>query len=38
MALLAVFWDKVLVIGIVIDLALMAIAVTRPEWAGRLLG
>jgi hypothetical protein len=38
MALLAVFWDTVLVIGIVIDAALVVIAVTRPEWADRLVG
>ncbi len=38
MALLAVFWDTVLVIGIVIDVALVVIAVTRPEWADRLVG
>ena len=38
MALLAVFWDTVLVIGIGIDVALVVIAVTRPEWADRLVG
>jgi hypothetical protein len=38
MALLAGFWDTMLVIGIVIDVALMVIAVTRPEWADRLVG
>jgi hypothetical protein len=38
MALLAVFWDTVLVIGIVIDVALVVIAVTRPAWADRLVG
>jgi hypothetical protein len=38
MALLAVFWDTVLVIGIVIDVALVVIAVARPEWADRLVG
>jgi hypothetical protein len=38
MALLAAFWDTVLVIGIVIDLALAVIAVARPEWADRLVG
>jgi hypothetical protein len=31
MALLAVFWDTVLVIGIVIDVALVVIAVTRQS-------
>ena len=38
MALLAAFWDTVLVIGIGIDVALLVIAVTRPEWADRLVG
>jgi hypothetical protein len=38
MGVLAVFWDTVLVIGIVIDVALVVIAVTRPEWADRLVG
>ena len=38
MALLAAFWDTVLVIGIVIDAALMVIAVTRPAWADRVVG
>ena len=38
MALLAAFWDTVLVIGIGIDVALLAVAVTRPEWADRLVG
>ena len=38
MALLAAFWDTVLVIGIVIDVALVVIAVARPGWADRLVG
>lgn len=38
MALLAAFWDTVLVIGIVIDATLVVIAVTRPGWADRLIG
>ena len=38
MALLAAFWDTVLVIGIGIDVALLVIAVTRPAWADRLVG
>jgi hypothetical protein len=38
MALLTAFWDTVLVIGIVIDLALAVTAVARPEWADRLVG
>ena len=35
MALLAAFWDTILVIGI--DLALLVIAVTRLAWADRLI-
>jgi hypothetical protein len=38
MALLAAFWDTTLVIGIGIDIALLVIAVARPEWADRLVG
>ncbi len=38
MALLAAFWDTVLVIGIGIGVALLAVAVTRPAWADRLVG
>ena len=38
MALLAGFWDTMLVIGIVIDVALVVIAMTRPVWADRLVG
>ena len=38
MALLAAFWDTMLVIGIGIDVALLVIAVTRPAWADRLVG
>jgi len=38
MALLAAFWDTMLVIGIGIDVALLVIAVARPEWADRLVG
>jgi hypothetical protein len=38
MALLAAFWDTVLAIGIVIDVALLAVAVTQPAWADRLIG
>jgi hypothetical protein len=37
-ALLAAFWDTMLVIGIVIDAALVVIAVTLPAWADRLVG
>ena len=37
-ALLAVFWDTALVIGIGLDVALVVIAVARPEWADRLVG
>jgi hypothetical protein len=38
MALLAACWDTMLVIGIVIDVALLVIAVAGPEWADRLVG
>ena len=38
MALLVTFWNTRLVIGIVIDVALLVIAVMRPEWADRLVG
>lgn len=37
-ALLAAFWDTVLVIGVAIDVALVVIAVARPGWADRLVG
>ncbi len=37
-ALLAAFWDTRLVIGIVIDVALLAVAVAHPAWAGKLAG
>jgi hypothetical protein len=37
-ALLVVFWDIRLVFGLAIDVALLAIAVTRPHWAEQLLG
>ena len=37
-ALLAAFWDTMLVIGIAIDVALVVIAVTLPAWADRLVG
>jgi hypothetical protein len=38
MTLLAAFWDTMVVIGIVIDVALVVIAATRPGWADRLVG
>jgi hypothetical protein len=37
-ALLVAFWNSALIIGIAIDLALVAVSVTRPDWAGRLVG
>lgn len=37
-ALLVGFWDIRLVFGLAIDVALMTIAVTRPHWAGQLMG
>jgi multisubunit Na+/H+ antiporter MnhC subunit len=36
--LLVTYWDSALAIGIAIDLALAAVAVTRPDWADRLVG
>jgi hypothetical protein len=38
MVLLAAFWDTSLVAGIVIDVALLVIAVTRLAWADRVAG
>ena len=37
LVLLAAFWNTQLVFGIVIDLALLAPAIIRPDWAERLL-
>jgi hypothetical protein len=36
--LLVVFWDLRLVFGLAIDVALLTIAVTRPDWAEQLVG
>lgn len=36
--LLVMYWNSALAIGIAIDLALATLAVTRPEWADRLVG
>ena len=36
--LLLVFWDRWLVIGLAIDVALVAVAVTHPHWAQVLAG
>lgn len=38
LALLASFWSWSLVFGVLIDVALIAIAVIRPEWADRIGG
>lgn len=38
MVLLAAFWNTGLVAGIIIDVALLVIAVTRPAWADRVTG
>lgn len=35
---LITFWNARLILGVVIDLALIAVAVTRPEWAERIAG
>ena len=37
MALLILFWNTWLVFGIGIDIALLAVAVIRPDWAERFL-
>jgi hypothetical protein len=36
--LLALFWDIHLVFGLTIDVALLAVAVTRPHWAKQSIG
>ena len=36
LALLVAFWDTRLLAGVAIDLALAAVAVTRPEWTDRI--
>ena len=36
--LLVAYWNSALVIGIAIDVALTTVAVTRPDWADRLVG
>lgn len=38
LALLAGFWSWSLVFGVLIDVALIAIAVSRPEWTERIGG
>jgi hypothetical protein len=38
LVLLIVFWSSRLVLGVAIDLALIAIALIRPEWAERIVG
>lgn len=35
---LVTYWNSALAIGIAIDLALATVAVTRPDWADRLVG
>jgi len=37
LALLIAFWDARLLIGVAIDLGLIAVAVLRPEWTERAL-
>lgn len=37
-ALLALFWTNSLVVGLGIDLALVVIALIRPDWAERIVG
>jgi hypothetical protein len=38
LALLVTYWNFALTIGIAIDLCLATVAVTRPDWADRLVG
>jgi len=38
LALLVAFWNSHLVAGICIDLALIVLAATRPEWVERIVG
>ena len=38
LALLVVFWDNRLIFGVVLDVALIAVAVTRPDWAAKVVG
>lgn len=35
---LVAFWDVHLVFGLVIDVAIVAVAVTHPHWAAELIG
>ena len=37
-ALLVLFWSTNLVFGLVVDAALVVIAVLRPDWADRIVG
>ena len=36
-ALLILFWNRWLIVGLAIDVGLLAVAVIRPEWAERLM-
>ena len=38
LTLLAAFWNSHLIAGIGIDLALIALAATRPEWVEKIVG
>ena len=38
LALLVAFWSWSLVLGVLIDLALITAAVIRPEWTDRIAG
>jgi hypothetical protein len=38
LSLLVAFWNSHLFVGIGIDLALVALAVTRPEWIEKIVG
>jgi hypothetical protein len=36
--LLILFWDRQLVLGLAIDVALIAVAIIRPHWVEQLIG
>ena len=38
LSLLVAFWNSHLFVGIGIDLALVALALTRPEWIEKIVG
>jgi hypothetical protein len=38
MVLLGLYWDAWLMVGVAIDLAVLAVVVTHPDWVERLVG